>query len=150
MVHLVVEQKASLLSCKKHTNEQRFVTLAATFSLSVCACVCACACVRACQACVSRVAPGPQRGEKERTSKTCGAQRAQKNEPLIQLHTLLHTNVHTHTHTHLSDGCKTSCTLKTKTIFLSHRENEQGYFLDSEHMEYKTLNSDKRLAYLKS
>lgn len=69
MVHLVVEQKASLLSCKKHTNEQRFVTLAATFSLSVRAC----ACVRACQACVSRVAPGPQRGEKERTSKTCGA-----------------------------------------------------------------------------
>lgn len=39
MVHLVVEQKASLLSCKKHTNEQRFVTLAATFSLSVRACV---------------------------------------------------------------------------------------------------------------
>lgn len=45
MVHLVVEQKASLLSCKKHTNEQRFVTLAATFSLSVRACVRVCVCM---------------------------------------------------------------------------------------------------------
>lgn len=74
MVHLVVEQKASLLSCKNKKNIQMrilFVTLAATFSLSVRACVCVRA--RGCQACVSRVAPGPQRGEKERTSKTCGA-----------------------------------------------------------------------------
>lgn len=83
MVHLVVEQKASLLSCKKKQNIQMrilFVTLAATFSLSVRACVCVHADVKL----VFREWPLVHRGGKKREhQKHVGLREPKKNEPLI-------------------------------------------------------------------